>query len=414
MLIKDELEFIADGMIIYRLFFKEVFTSKHVVIITDISSGHQLYVTEVEGISVDSIQGQLNYYYVLSNDIKSINVSIVKGESVVLEKRIDIDYEYLIRPTILIERGVGFAGMGDYFWSLPTIKKLSISLDKKIDIITRHPQILINNPYVGDVYKIEDWENVVDLYTKYNLRYKKCFFELIPGHENAELNKQAKYLHDVFVVDLRQTMAFNCGFHLTPDELNVEFYPDVYVPIDLPDNYVLINPYIAGIDRDIGKSKWQEVVDILNDNNINVVSIGLSGRYHELNIRLGKNLCGLDCQNNLSQTWHIINKSKCFLTFDTGIYILGGTTETQIFLIDTYLESHWHTPYRNGIYNYKHNVIRGNCKEYCLSNLKYCNIIDGIIHQHPVQTCGLHYSEFKCIPSVEMISNSIINYCKVN
>jgi ferredoxin len=157
---------------------------------------------------------------------------------------------------------------------------------------------------------------------------------------------------------------------------------------------------------------WQKIIDNLNDYNINVVTIGLTGKNYDLNVRLGKNLCGLDCQSNLSQTWHIINNSKGILTFDCGIYILAGTTNAQIFLIDTYIHPYWHTPFRNGSYNYKHTVIKGTCSEYCLSNLKYYSMQENILIQPLVQKCALNYSEFKCIPSVETVSNTVIKHFK--
>ena len=310
----------------------------------------------------------------------------------------------------MIERPAGCAGMGDYFFTLPVIKKLSKSLGKKVTVISRHPQIFINNPYIETLHALSDKDSIDSIYEKFDLTSHNMVFELIPNHENANLNRNARVLDNFFLFDIRQSAAKDCGFQLTDEELNIEFYPDPFIPIDLPDKYVVINPYISGVDRDFGRENWQTIVDQLNDKQIPVVAIGMPGKYHPLNIRLGRNLCGQKCQSNLSQTWHILNKSSAFITFDTGIYILSGTTDTQIFLVDTYLNPQWHAPYRHGSNKYKFTVVKGECQEYCLSNIKYYSIHGGKFVQPVVQKCALGYDKFKCMPSAQKIVDSVVNY----
>lgn len=409
MKIKDEISF-ENGLPCYKIYFKTPFTTPHDITIINKNTNQQLFANKILQFLQSDIDAGISYYFLFSNETKMISINVTCNNNIILEKIINIDFEYLNTPIVLIERPSDGGGLGDNLFTLPTIKKLSKIFNRKIDVITRIPQIFLNNPYIENLHVIEKHETLYDVYKKYNLNYKKNLFELLPNHSNENLNPKAKYLSNFFTVDLRQICAFDCGFHLTPDESNIEFYPDPFIPIDLPEKYVLINPRISGIDRDIGKENWQKIIDNLNDYNINVVTIGLKGTYHDLKINLGKNLCGLECQNNLSQIWHIINKSKCLLTFDTGIYVLAGSTDTQIFLIDTYLNSHWHAPYRNGSNKYKHAVINGKCDEYCLSNLKYYHKSNGIFIQPMVQQCALKYSHFKCIPSAEIISDVIKTY----
>jgi hypothetical protein len=90
------------------------------------------------------------------------------------------------------------------------------------------------------------------------------------------------------------------------------------------------------------------------------------------------------------------------------MYVLAGTTETQIFLINSYFENQWHKPYRNNSYDYKLSVIEGRCFEKCLGNLKYYVTPNGL-SQFRVQACPLNIN-FRCIPSPETISEKIINY----
>ena len=144
----------------------------------------------------------------------------------------------------------------------------------------------------------------------------------------------------------------------------------------------------------------------LNANNIPVVLEG-AGDYHQLDVKLGLNLCGQI--SSLSQTWHLMNKAHCYVTFDTGMYILAGSTTTQIFLIDSYFENRWHKPFRNGSVDYKLKVVDGDCAEKCLGNLKYY-VRESGLQQFRVQQCQLKYDSFKCIPSVGKTVGEVVNY----
>lgn len=392
----------------YSLFIQEVFDTPHKIMICDLKSGNVLYKTTVDRWSQSNIDNGIHHFFRNSTSIKNITVKILREENVVFEKNQCTDATILTKPIVLIERPLGYAGMGDYFFALPTIKKLSKAFNEKIDVITRRSEMFINNPYVDNVYTLT--ESIEFAYENFNLRYRQNFFELFPNHETSFLNPHAKILRNVFIADLRQTIAMDCGFHLTSEELNSEFYPNPFMPIDLPEKYVAINPYISGVDRDFGKNNWQLIVDNLNSQGIPVVAIGLPGKYHEINIKLGLNLCGEDCQSNLSQTWHIINNSQAFITFDTGIYVLAGTTDTHIFLVDTYLEPEYHTPYRKGSNKYKLTVINGGCQEHCLGNLRHYTIVNGEFFQPKVQQCALYYDSFKCIPSGDSVSKEVIDY----
>ena len=396
----------------YTLFLRQTFNDPHVISIYDADTNVLLFVHNVDKWEQSHVDSGINFFFQHPTYVKNIIVRITSNDVVVFEKKQCIDAEILTRPTVLIERPIGMAGMGDYLFSTPTIRKLSNSFNEPIDVISRRPELFVNNPYVGNNYALEKNENIEYAFEKFNLKYRPSFFEIFPNHQNTNLNPNAKLTRNPFIVDLRQIMALDCGFHLTLEELSLDFFPNPFVPlhVDLPSKYIVINPYKTGIDRDIGQKNWQTIVDDLNNNGIPVVAIGLTGQYHDLNIKLGVNLCGMECQSDLSQTWHIINNATGFVSFDTGIYTLAGTTDAHLFLIDTYLNPEYHAPYRHGSNKYKLTIIKGTCQEYCLSNLRHYKTENGIWLQPYVQQCALYYDSFRCIPTATKISNAVIDH----
>lgn len=404
-----------------NVFFKKINNAPQKIVIKNFYNKKILYEQHVPIIDQSFIDNGIYYYFVLNNGECKIETVIHQENNIIYSEVILLKNDSgksILQPTVLLFSE--YLGLGDCLWANATIKKLYKSFERKIDVVTKYPQLLINNPHVNNVYTVDpNVTGINEIYDKFDAVNNPNFYEIFPFHKNecthiSQLG-YPNYINKWGAIDLREMAAINCGFNLIPEEREIEFFPNDFEHINLPEKYVLLNPRIAGVDRDLGKEKWQRLVDILNDNNINVVTVGVKNKnnepeYHDLNIKLGLNLCGLDCQSNLSQTWHIMNKSKCFVTFDTGMYILSGTTDAQIFLIGWYAEPHWHKPFRKGSYDYKLKVIDGECKEKCLGNLKYYVKQHSILCQPRVQTCALNYSEFKCIPSVEKIANEVIEY----
>lgn len=401
-----------------KVFFKSTTEKEQIVVIKNSYSKKILYQKSIPEINREFVDDNNYYYFVVLNSEDKIDVVIYKNNSVVHEETMSLKSQQY--PTVLLFSE--YLGLGDCLWANPTIKKLYQAFERKIDVITKYPQLLINNPYVNNIYPVDPKSTGInEIYDKFGAAKNPNFYEIFPFHKNecTHISQLGfpNYINKWGVIDLREMAAINCGFNLLPEEREIEFFPNDFQHIDLPEKYVLVNPRIAGSDRDMGKEKWQKLIDILNDHDINVVTIGMKNNsgvaeYHEVNVKLGLNLCGLECQSNLSQTWHLMNKSNSFITFDTGMYILSGTTDTQIFLIGWYAEPHWHKPFRKGSYDYKLKVIDGECKEKCMGKLKYFVKCHSTLSQPHVQTCALNYSEFKCIPSVEKIASEVINYYK--
>ena len=201
-------------------------------------------------------------------------------------------------------------------------------------------------------------------------------------------------------------------FDSKDEELETVYFPDEFIPIELPEKYVCINTGIRGPERSWEKEKWQSLVNQLNNDGIYVVSIGRdSGEpikpYHNLDIKLGLDLCGNSLQNSLSQTWHIINKSDIFISFDTGLYLFAGTTDTHILMLGWCGDPYYHQSYRNGSKYYKFSTVRGECSEYCLTDPKWDLLEHGNLKlRHVAPKCELGI-DFRCKPTVEQTFNEV-------
>ena len=267
----------------------------------------------------------------------------------------------------------------------------------------------------------------------------------IKDDELEQTNKDPNYLvintfdlaKDIHTrMDIRQFHATKLGMQLLPEEMNIEFYPDEFKNIFLPQNYVVAHPVKTWPSRTWEEDKWQKFINKMYDNNIPVVAIGKSssepGTFNtqkptfDIDIKNGINLLN---ELSLHQTWHILNKSTVVVTMDSGILHLAGTTDTGIIQLGSSINPKLRAPYRNNSQEYKYKYIDGECKLLCASNPSYFLKYNGIFNKMaPVPFClerpetfgnqEVNDDIYKCHPSVNDISEEAIrmyhSYKKVN
>lgn len=324
-------------------------------------------------------------------DLYGIKVNIIYENEIIKSEyfRFKNNFGNNIKP-IALKIVHSYLGVGDIIAVSPLIRKLYKIYNQKITFICDKKvyEFYKNNIYINSIINYDDVDdNFINNYHIFDV------FDNSPNH--------------IYYSDLKLLASSNLGITLKESEMEYDYIPDKYIDIpELPKKYICINPYITGIDRSWEKKQWQKLVDLLNNIGIYVVSIGKrndenGGPYHNLNIRLGVDLAGKECQNNLSQTWYIINKSDMFIGFDTGMYIFAGTTDTNILMLGWYGDPYYHQAVRNGDRNYKFHTVRGDCDVYCLTDPKFDVDIHGnIILRHPVQECMLN-KNFICKPTPE-------------
>lgn len=298
-------------------------------------------------------------------------------------------------------------GLGDTICATPSLRKLYYAYGRKISVLTEHPIIFKNSPYVDMIYNSleitrDSLENDYELLTSFA--------------PNLENRYGIGLRHNV--MDIRQFHASGLGFQLLPEECDMDFIPDPFEPIEnLPEKFVLIHPVQTWASRTWAPEKWQLLTKMLNDYGIPVISMGKASSeigFHMVNkpvfnfeIGLGLNLMNLA---NISQTWWLMQKSVCTVTMDSGMLHLAGTTDGQIIQIGSSVHWKLRAPFRKGSQEYKYHYVDGDCKIACASDMRYgvkeWGSIRGI---PPLVKCLEGKSEFVCHPSPLQVFNTILN-----
>lgn len=301
--------------------------------------------------------------------------------------------------------------MGDTLCSTPTVRKLYESYGKKIYIVTHFPEIFDNNPYVEKTYH----SNSINLdYLKEQFIVHTTFDIL-----GNKTERDVEYKHAR--IDIRQYHAISLGFMLSPDEMSCDFYPKKYETVDnLPEKYVLIHPVQTWSNRTWSSSNWMLLTKKLNNLGISVVSIGkdssekgffnIDKPTFNFDIKNGLNLMN---KTSLSQAWHLISKSLSFVTMDSGLLHLAGTTDAEIIMLGSAIKPEFRKPYRQGSQDYKLSYVLGGCNLHCCSDMKYSvqewGNIQGV---PPLINCLENKKTFECHPNVDRVIEIIKN--KIN
>jgi ADP-heptose:LPS heptosyltransferase len=299
-------------------------------------------------------------------------------------------------------------GLGDLICSTPTIKKLAESYQSKITVLSPFPELFKKNPYVESSYK----HTSVDMgYFEANYLMHNSFYNV--GKKNE---RGIEYKHNR--IDIRQFHAIHLGFMLAKNEMECYYKPTEDFNIEIPEEYVLIHPVSTWATRTWASINWMNLTKMLNERGLNVISIGKDSSekgffnvdkpVFNFEIEKGINLMN---KTSISDCWHLINRAKCFVTMDSGLLHLAGTTDTQIIHLGSHITPEFRIPYRNGSQDYKYDYVRGGCDLECGSNMKYgvkeWGNIQGV---PPLIKCLENKKTFECHPTVEQVINKISQY----
>lgn len=297
-------------------------------------------------------------------------------------------------------------GLGDSICATPSLRKLFHAYGKKISVLTEHPIVFKNNPYVNKIY------NSLETSRESLLESHEMLTSFAPNLENQY---GLGLRHNV--MDIRQFHASGLGFQLLPEECEMDFVPDPWEPIEgLPDNFILIHPVQTWASRTWPLEKWTLLTKILNDYGIPVVSMGKTSSeagFHMVDkpifdfpISLGLNLMN---KANVSQTWWLMQKSIAVVTMDSGMLHLAGTTDVELIHLGSSVNWKLRAPFRKGTQEYKYHYVDGDCKLACASDMRYgvkeWGSIRGI---PPLVGCLEGKSEFVCHPTPIQVFNKIL------
>jgi len=305
-------------------------------------------------------------------------------------------------------------GLGDLICATPTIKKISEAYDTKILVISKMPEVFKNNPYVERSIK----SSSVDMgYIKNNYIVHNSFYNV--GKKNE---RGVEYKHNT--IDIRQFHAINLGFMLGNDEMECFYIPTEECSFEIPKKpYILIHPVSTWPSRTWSAENWMNLTKQLNDKGYDVVSIGKdsseTGFFNvqkpvfNFEIEKGLNLMN---KTSISDCWYLMQSASAFVTMDSGLLHLAGTTNVPIIHLGSSIKPEFRIPYRYGkntrthYYNGKlvYDYVRGGCGLECASNMKYgvetWGNIQGV---QPLIGCCEKKESYECHPSVKQVLDII-------
>ncbi len=294
------------------------------------------------------------------------------------------------------------SSLGDTICSTPTLKKLSNSYGVKFHVATHVSEVFLNNPYVEKIINPDsiDKEN----------------YEIFETFRGAGEKDKSGIEKKHNTIDIRQFHAMDLGFSLLPEEMECEFYPDIHEDLQLPSDYICIHPTQTWESRTWAEEKWQELVDELIRMGVCVVLVGKDSQEFgfwdikkpTFNIEGGAKVINLLNKTNLSSTWNVIDNASCFITMDSGLLHLAGTTDTHIIQLGSSINYKLRAPYRKSSQDYKYNYIGGACDIFCGSDIKYGIKEWGTIHGvPPIIKCLEDKPTYECHPSVDQVMDRL-------
>lgn len=117
-------------------------------------------------------------------------------------------------------------------------------------------------------------------------------------------------------------------------------------------------------------------------------------------------------KTSISDCWHLMNNAIAFVTMDSGLLHLAGTTYVPIIHLGSSIKPEFRIPYRYGENGRKHyyndklvyNYVRGGCGLECASNMKYAlEYWEDINSVQPLIGCLEKKATYECHPSVEQV-----------
>jgi autotransporter strand-loop-strand O-heptosyltransferase len=329
--------------------------------------------------------------------------------------------------------------IGDCICATPTIRKLSSIYNRKVTVFSHHPDIFSRLPYVEKSLDVKDYiqlDQSEKLRSDFDLHYS--FWRM---GQKVPLSDDRGIEFKHAIMDIRQYHSVDSGFMLLRDEMQCDYTPEASDIVSrLPKRYVCLHPFINWPSRTWSNQSWKNLIanirslgldvviigkDSIDLNLIDYLKKGVKGKtdsrvFEELGSKrnaeiTAEDIVDLTNKTTLSEAWHIINSSECFVTMDSGLLHLAGTTDAEIIQLGSSINPEFRAPYRKGSQSYKYHYIKGPCNLFCASNLKY-SLRDweyGYSGGTPIQsvplidTCLERKETMECHPSDTQVFNTI-------
>ena len=312
-----------------------------------------------------------------------------------------------MKPIYYLIHSVSF---GDTLAATPTLRYLSQSHERKLNVVTHNTHIFKNNPYIDKCITFNEFNN---LYDDNIIKYESF---TNAGRKDGN-GVEKKFAH----IDLRQIHAMDLGFQLMPHQMEYDYFADpVDLPYEFPETYVVCHITQNWPNRTWPTEKWQRFVNLLAENKIFTVLVGKdhSEKVHD-SISIEPivkrcpqldNLYGLNLANklDLDGMYHVINNAKVLVTMCSGAMNIGGCTDTHILQVGSAQNPLLRIPYRKNTQNYKYSFVGGSCSIFCNMDLRY-NVKEwGDINSVPPLTeCPEKKPTYECQPQPDKVMDKL-------
>lgn len=276
------------------------------------------------------------------------------------------------KKKILVKRA---GALGDVLMTTPIVRHLKEmgGDDVTVDVATNCGAVYINNPLINQVvppnHPTSAYDKVIDL----DLAYERA-----PN----------QHIIDAFSMVAFESVDYDKSTMMVVPESDRGVVAQKLKEAGVePGGFVVVHMAVTWKNRTLPKEFWAQALDKVVQAGFKVVQIG-AGPDHTLSQR---GLIDFTKQLTLHQIAALISASECFVSNDSGMLHIAGTTDTPIVGIFTSAKGEFRVPFRNGSYGHKVAIVKPDIA--CI----------GCLHREPppVVYCDCRRGDFKCLDLIK-------------
>jgi len=271
--------------------------------------------------------------------------------------------------------------LGDVVMMTPIVRRLREVLGNEatIDVATNSGSIFLNNPFVNNVLPgnaaVDGYTRVIDLDMAYERTPERHIIESFSEvafneYEGTEFDKRT----DIFFTENDKNIVIG---KLT--ELGL--WDDNHLR-----RLTIVHAGVTWKNRTWPQERWDHTIRGVVANGRHVIVIGRGGDFSFK----GPGVTSLINLFTIQQIAFLISVADTFVSNDSGMLHIAGTTDTKIVGIFTSAKGEYRMPFRNGVYGHNCHIVRSPVECY------------GCLHKEtpPVVFVGCKRGDYKCLADV--------------
>jgi ADP-heptose:LPS heptosyltransferase len=241
------------------------------------------------------------------------------------------------------------AALGDVIMTTPIIRRLRSVIPSRavIDVETQHGYVFDDNPYVSSTLTTADlsrYDHVIHLDDSYEQRRSMHAIDAYMEVAFGNTNWPAK---ETFIKQ-----------HSLPSDIQIDW-----------GRSVVLHPGKTERPRTIQPQVWEAIISKLTGVNLVPVVVGNNSEVGLPNSNGYLNLIG---RLSIQQVARVISLSQCFVSADTGMSHVAGTTDTAMVTVYTSILATHRMPYRHGLLGWQVKPLAPQLPCIGCVNITYC------------------------------------------